>query len=123
MTNEPEVVVNDVTEPIETAEPKKTRKPREKVRDVEELYNLPVKKLSDKEKDKLIDFLKETVQTLQTQRDMFSDNAKSAYEKVNNIEDQYKAMEAYYRKLLKYIDTQVEAFHTAVNQATRGGIQ
>ena len=112
-----------VTEVAETPAPvKKQRKPREKVRDMKELMELPVNKLSDKEKDVLIKELKETATILQQKAEAYKQNASSAFDQTRQIEEQYKAMENYYRGLLSYVNNQVNAFKAAIDQAIKGGI-
>lgn len=112
----------ETTETAVTEAPKKTRKPREKVRPAEECYDLPVSKLTNKEKDNLIKELKEALTQAVNQADAFKQNAQSAYEQTRRIEDQYKEMEKYYREKLKYVASQVSAFHAAINEAIKGGI-
>lgn len=123
--NAPETVVeSNATEiPKENEEPKKTRKPREKVRPVEECFDLPLSKLTPKEKDNLIKELKESLTLTTNKVDAYKANAEAAFNQTRQIEEQYKAMEKYYRDQLKYIDMQVQAFHTAVNQAIKGGAE
>lgn len=112
-----EIPVTEVTEPV-----KKTRRPKTKIRDIEELYDLPVKKLNEKEKDKLIEDMKEALEKSNTQMLMYKQNAKSAFEKINQTNEEFKAMELYYKKQLNYIAVQLAAFQTAVDQATKGGV-
>ena len=123
--NTPEVVVESNATEIqkENDEPKKVRKPREKVRSVDECYDLPLSKLTPKEKDNLIKELKEALNLATNQVDAYKQSAESAFNQTRQMEDQYKAMEKYYRDQLKYIDMQINAFHTAVNQAIKGGAE
>lgn len=123
--NAPEAVVeSNATEiPKENDEPKKTRKPREKVRSVDECFDLPLSKLTPKEKDNLIKELKEALNLATNQVDAYKQNAESAFNQTRQMEEQYKAMEKYFKDQLKYIDMQVKAFHTAVNQAIKGGVE
>lgn len=118
--------MNNVTEAVETPAkteiPKKVRKPREKVRPVEETNDLPISKLTNKEKDNLIKALKEENNLLTTKVGSYKLNAEAAFEQTRQAEEQYKAMEQYYRNQLKYIDAQLNAFHAAINQAIKGGI-
>lgn len=102
--------------------PKKVRKPREKVRPVEETLELSVSKLSDKEKENLIKHLKEANTLLANKLDSYKQNAGSAFEQTRQLEDQYKAMEQFYRGRLQYVDNQLNAFHAAINEAIKGGI-
>lgn len=103
--------------------PKKVRKPREKVRPVEECYDLPLSKLTPKEKDNLIKELKEALNLATNQVDAYKQNAESAFNQTRQMEEQYKAMEKYFKDQLRYIDMQIKAFHTAVNQAIKGGVE
>ena len=123
--NAPEAVVeSNATEiPKENDEPKKVRKPREKVRSVEECFDLPVTKLTDKEKNNLIKELKEALTLATNKVDAYKQNAESAFGQTRQMEEQYKATEKYFKDQLKYIDMQVQAFHTAVNQAIKGGVE
>ena len=101
----------------------KTRKPREKVRPIEETMDIPVKKLTDKEKIKLIEHLKKENTLLANKLSAHIDTKKGAFARAREVEEKYEAMEAYYIKAFKYIDSQLTAFHAAVNQATKGGVQ
>lgn len=123
--NAPETVVeSNATEiPKENDAPKKVRKPREKVRDVAEIINLPVSKLSDKEKEKLIKALKEEANLANNKCEAFKQNAESAFAQTRELESKYDAMEKFYIRQLQYVDNQINAFHAAVNQAIKGGIQ
>ena len=122
MATEKKEEMKTVETPVEKEEPKKVRKPREKVRPVEETLNLPTSKLTDKEKDNLIKELKEQNNLLNNQVEHFKKNADSAYEQTRQLEEQYKAMERFYRGRLQYVDNQVSAFHAAINEAIKGGI-
>ena len=103
-----------------TTEEKKPRKPREKVRPVEETIDLPVSKLTEKEKDALIKHLKEEVNLLVQKNDACRETADSAFSKCRQLEDMNNRMEDFYRRKLKYVDTQLEAFHSAINAAIKG---
>ena len=120
--NAPENVVESNVTEAKTDVPKKVRKPREKVRTVEETIDLPISKLTDKEKDNLIKTLKEENNLLTTKVESYKQNAGAAFEQTRQAEEQYKAMEQYYRNQLKYVDAQLNAFHAAINQAIKGGI-
>lgn len=119
VNKEPKV---DNTPDVE-AIPKKVRKPREKVRSVDECFDLPLSKLTPKEKDNLIKELKEALNLATNQVDAYKQNAESAFNQTRQMEEQYKAMEKYFKDQLKYIDMQIKAFHTAVNQAIKGGVE
>lgn len=110
----------EVTKEIKKVTKEKTqRAPR--ARKVEELINEATKKMTDKEKDILIKFLKEDSTKMKNQINELKHNIESAYRKVNNIEEQYKAMETFYKNNLEYIDGQVIAFTNAVRKSTVGG--
>lgn len=123
--NAPEAVVEtNATEiPKENDEPKKVRKPREKVRPAEKCIDLPLSKLTPKEKDNLIKELKEALTLAKNQADAYKQSAESAFNQTRQMEEQYKAMEKYFKDQLRYIDMQINAFHTAVNQAIKGGVE
>lgn len=100
-------------------ETKKVRKPREKVRAIEELMTLPITKLTDKEKNKLIKELKGKINLNDNKYEQYKMSAESAFNKAREIEAKYDAMEQYYRRLLTFVDTQVNAFHASLNQAIK----
>ena len=110
------------TPEVKAETPKKVRKPREKVRSAEECLELPVTKLTDKEKNNLIKELKEACTQALNQAEAYKVNATSAYERARQAEEEYKSMEQFYREKLKYVDAQLNAFHAAINQAVKGGI-
>lgn len=114
------VVESNATE-VKTEAPKKPRKPREKVRTVEETIDLPVSKLSDKEKEQLIKHLKEETNLLRNKSEACKETADRAFERIREAERTYDEMENFYRRKLKYVDTQLEAFHSAINAAIKGG--
>ena len=113
-----EAVVAETPEPIKE---KKPRKPREKVRDIEEIIELPVNKLTEKEKDKLINFFKDSINEISNKVEAYKSNAKAAYEQTRQMEADYKAMEAYYKKQLKFVHIQLEAFVASITTVTKGG--
>lgn len=121
-----EAVPETVNAPVEESEPKpkkkaaKARKPR--ARKVEELVDLPAKKLTDKEKEMMISFLRDENTKLNNQMCALKENIEAAYAKVNQAQAEYEAMEKYYQDSLAYIDGQVIAFANAVRKSTIGGI-
>lgn len=102
---------------------KKPRKPREKVREIEEIIDLPLTKLTDKEKNKLIEFFKANITEASNKVQAYRETTESALRKAKDTEDRYDAMENFYRRQLSYINMQLEAFSTAITQVTKGGIQ
>ena len=102
--------------------PKKKRKPRApKARKVEDLIEEATRKMSDKEKDLLISFLREDTTKLKITIDALKQNIEASYAKCREIEAQYEAMENFYKGSLKYIDDQLVAFAEAVRRSTVGG--
>lgn len=124
-TNVEATVIEAVPEEVETEEKKpakktkQTRKPR--ARKVEELVEEATRKMSDKEKDLLIAYLRENTTELKNTIDALKQNIESAYAKCREIESQYAAMERFYKESLQYIDGQVVAFANAVRKSTVGG--
>lgn len=122
MTSEVAEIKKDVKELKEAVE-KKPRKPREKVREIEEIINLPISKLTDKEKEKLIKALKEANTVANNKCEHLKQSTESAFAQARELEKKYDAMEQFYIRQLQYVDNQLNAFHAAVNQAIKGGIQ
>lgn len=122
-----EAVVEEATPEVITPEPeakpeKKTRKPRApKARGVEELVEEATKKMTDKEKDVLIAFLREDSNQLKNTIEALKQNIESAYAQCRELENQYQAMENFYKESLQYIDGQVIAFANAVRKSTVAG--
>ena len=113
---------NVTVEKKETKPEKKTRKPRApKARKVEELIEEATKKMSDKEKDLLIEFLRADTGKLKQQIEELNHTIESAFKQVQLVQEQYNAMEKYYQESLQYIDGQVTAFANAVRKSTVGG--
>ena len=111
------------TKAEEPKAPKKEKKPRApRARKPEELISEATKNMSDKEKDILIKFLKENTTMLKNKMEELNRNIESAYRKANQLEEQYKSMEAFYQENLKYIDGQVVAMVNAVRKSTVGGV-
>lgn len=123
-----ETVTNEAkkvnTEPVKEQPKKvkelKARKP--KARKVEELIELSVAKLTDKEKEILIKYLKEEVIKATNMAENYKQNCTTAYEKLSRADNEFKAMEDYYKNSLGYINQQMVAFSQAVQRATIGGI-
>lgn len=117
------ILNNDESNATTEEKVKKPRKPREKVREVEEIIDLPLTKLTDKEKNKLIEFFKANITEASNKVQAYRETTESALRKAKDTEDRYDAMESFYRKQLSYINMQLEAFSTAITQVTKGGIQ
>lgn len=107
---------------------KKTRKPRtetaprKRSRDVEELINIATKNMTDKEKENLIDYLKSDIHGKEKKIKALQNNCEQAYAKLRMCEDEYNAMERYYKDRLGFIDQQVTAFGNAVKLSIVGGL-
>jgi len=108
---------------ITEAPAKKQRKPREKMRQFEELMALPEKKLTDAEKNFLIKKLKEEVNLKTNQYNACHEVIDSSFNQNRQLEEDYKSMEAFYQEKLKYINNQLNSFHAALNMAIKGGVQ
>lgn len=108
----------------EKTETKKTVKKttRKKSRPVNELIEAATKNMTDKEKEHLIDFLKNEIVGKNTKIEALRINSEKAYEQARELEKQYTAMEEHYRQKLQYIDEQSRAFLKAVTLSTRGGL-
>lgn len=127
-----ETVKKDVKETKEVVAPKKEeaapkkerkpRKPREKVRSVEEIYDMSVNKLTDKEKNALIKHLREKILFVENQVCQYKQSAEGAFARARDNENKYDAMENYYLEGFKEINIQLAAFSKAVNRVT-GGIK
>lgn len=120
-TAEVQEVIPEVTEtkPEKKKTSKKSRAP--KARKVEDLIDEATKKMTDKEKDLLISFLREDTTQLKNTIEALKQNIESAYAQCRELEAQYEAMEKFYRDSLAYIDGQVIAFANAVRKSTVGG--
>lgn len=120
-TAEVQEVIPEVaeTKPEKKKTSKKSRAP--KARKVEDLIDEATKKMTDKEKDLLISFLREDTTQLKNTIEALKQNIESAYAQCRELEAQYEAMENFYRDSLAYIDGQVVAFANAVRKSTVGG--
>lgn len=99
---------------------KKERKPREKVRSIEEIVDLDVKKLTDKEKNNLITYLREQLSVMEFQHKEQSHLIDSTFSQRRMDEENYKAMENYYKTALKSVALQMDAAYSAVKNITGG---
>lgn len=103
---------------ISKEKPKKAKPKAPKARKIGFLLEESTKKMTDKEKDLLIKYLRENETKLNNQIKALTDNLDSAYKKMHQIEDQYGSMEAYYRKNFNYINDQLTAFAAAIRRST-----
>lgn len=65
----------------------RSRRTREKIRSLEELRNAPLKTLSDKEKNVLIDYYRSEINKLTAQTQCYKNNAESSLEKARMFEN------------------------------------
>jgi hypothetical protein len=105
----------------EKKEEKPARKPRVKTRNAEELLDATLKSMSEKEKNLLINYLKDEINKKDAKIDLLQNNTESAFAQTRQTEQQYEAMERYYRDRLGYINNQVKAFSDAIGLAITGG--
>ena len=105
----------------ETKKVKKEVK-RRKTRPYGELIQAAVKGMTDKEKEVLIDALKDEITAGKLKIESLQNNCEHAYAQARELEKQYKAMEDHYRMKLQYIDEQTSAFLKAIRLSTRGGL-
>lgn len=116
-----EVIVPEETTVTVIEEPKKKRKPRQKTRPVEELFEAKISGMSDKEKTILIDTLKEMCNEAASKLEMLEQNIISTREQQQNLKREYDQMEAFYRKKLQYVKVQLKAFSEAIDASILGG--
>lgn len=122
MADEKKTVKVDGTTEVkkEAPAPKKQRKPREKVRPMEELLEMPITKLTDKEKDTLIKELKEQRNIAANKAKQYALSADSAFERARDVEQKYDAMERFYLNSFKEVNLQLSAFSKAIERVTGG---
>lgn len=119
-TDSVEAELIPVPEEKPVTEKKTTRK--RKSRDNQELIEAPIKSMTDKEKENLINHLKEELVLKENKIDAFRTNCEKAYEKLRMMENDYNAMESYFKDRMRYIEEQTNAFCKAVNLSITGGV-
>lgn len=102
--------------------PKKTATPKKRARDIKELINAATKNMTDKEKENLIEYLKSEMHLMENKLEALRNNCEQAYAKCRACEEEYAAMERYYKDRLAFIDQQVTAFGNAVKLSIVGGL-
>lgn len=85
------------------ADKPKNRKP-------EELKDVPVKQMTEKEKDCYITKLREELELMDTKCAHYKMNAESAYEKVQLSEKNFNSMEDYYKKREQFVKDSLNSF-------------
>lgn len=103
------------------SKPKKTA-PKKKARDISELIELATKGMTDKEKENLITYLKSEMHLMENKITALQNNCEQAYAKARRCEEEYAAMERFYKERLSYIDQQLTAFGNAVRLSIVGGL-
>ena len=95
------------TTPVEKVEKKETKV---KARKPEELTDVPVKQMTEKEKECYIKKLREDLEVMNTKCAHYKMNAESAFEKVQLSEKNFNSMEDYYKKREQFIKDSLNSF-------------
>ena len=103
------------------AETKKTRTP--KARKIEEIITLATQDLTDKEKENLINHLKEETNLRDNQIRALKENIESTRKQLQEAQKMIDECELFYRSKLQYVDQQTNAFVAAVRASIVGGIK
>ena len=103
------------------AETKKTRVP--KARKIEEVITLATKDMTDKEKENLINYLKEEINLRENQIGALKENIESTRKQLQESQKMLDECELFYRSKLQYVDQQTNAFVAAVRASIVGGIK
>lgn len=98
------------TTPVEKVEKKEKKEPKVKARKPEELTDVPVKQMTEKEKECYIKKLREDLALMDTKCAHYKMNAESAYEKVQLSEKNFNSMEDYYKKREQFIKDSLNNF-------------
>jgi hypothetical protein len=117
-----EKVTEKVTPEVKKTEaPKKTRKPRAKVRTLTELENVPYTKMTQKELILCINDLKKEVALADQQITMLKDNLTSAYESKRKVEDAYHNLLRQVGDDIEYIQRLTATFTESMLRVTQKG--
>lgn len=117
-----EKVTEKVTPEVKKTEaPKKTRKPRAKVRTLAELENVPYTKMTQKELILCINDLKKEVALADQQVTMLKDNLASAYEAKRKVEDAYHDLLRQVGDDIEYIQRLTATFTESMLRVTQKG--
>lgn len=98
------------TTPVEKVEKKEKKEPKVKARKPEELTNVPIKQMTEKEKECYIKKLREDLAVMDTKCAHYKMNAESAYEKVQLSEKNFNSMEDYYKKREQFMKDSLNNF-------------
>lgn len=117
-----EKVTEKVTPEVKKTEaPKKTKKPRAKVRTLAELETVPYTKMTQKELILCINDLKKEVALADQQITMLKDNLASAYEAKRNTEDAYHTLLRQVGDDIEYIQRLTATFTESMLRVTQKG--
>lgn len=120
--NKPALTIVPNEEP--TTKKKRTRKPNApKPRTVEELATASCKSMSDKEKDILINDMREKLTVAENKIYELKLNCDAAYKRARSVEEDFKSMETYYKERLAYITMNTKMFYQSVCLATKGDVK
>lgn len=98
------------TTPVEKVEKKEKKEPKVKARKPEELTDVPIKQMTEKEKECYIKKLREDLAIMDTKCAHYKMNAESAYEKVQLSEKNFNSMEDYYKKREQFVKDSLNNF-------------
>lgn len=98
------------TTPVEKVEKKEKKETKVKARKPEELTNIPIKQMTEKEKECYIKKLREDLEIMDTKCAHYKMNAESAFEKVQLSEKNFNSMEDYYKKREQFMKDSLNNF-------------
>lgn len=104
----------DIIQLPKTRKTRKTTTSTKPKKNLEELKDTPVSKLTDAEKTELLKFYKEYCAALEIRIDMLDNNAKSAYEKCRTLEQQYADYKLRTTAKLNYARQAVDHCRTSI---------
>ena len=110
----------------ETETKKKETTPKKrapKARKAEELVDAPLKGMSDKEKDILINHFKAELTKAKNQIEEFKNNAASAFEQTRQAERNIEAQNAFIEERFRFIDEAAKTFYKSICLATKGDVK
>ena len=94
-----------------------------KARPVEELAGIPVKQMTDKEKENYIEHLREQLTIADNKVEQYKQNNESVFAQVRMMEDNFNAMESYFTDRLNYVQEAAKNFYKSVCLATKGDVK
>lgn len=113
---------NNIAPTTAPATPTRSRKTRERVRGLEELCNAPIKTLSDKEKNVLIDHYKSEINKLTAQTQCYKNNAEAALEKARMFENLLEQHKRTTNLKLQDIAQATSTLHKTIYLMTKEGM-